>query len=80
MSPLADETFQNAIRSSAAQIRAVAEADGQTGLADAPVYPNYAITGTSLEDMYGENVDRLKALKQLIDPENVMGLAGGFKF
>ena len=34
---------------------------------------------TPLEDIYGGNVQRLKGLKQRVDPQNVTGLAGGFK-
>lgn len=69
----------NAIKRSAIRIRDAAIADGQN-ITDAPLYPNYAIFDTPLDKMYGDNVDRLKALKQRIDPANVMGLAGGFKF
>jgi len=35
---------------------------------------------TPLEDIYGDNLPALRALKAKIDPKNVMGLAGGFKF
>ena len=52
----------------------------RTVVLDAPKYPNYAITGTPLEEMYGANVPKLRALKILVDPTNVMGLAGGWKF
>ena len=45
----------------------------------AAVYPNYALFDTPLEDIYGANIPRLQAIKSAVDPENVMGLAGGFK-
>ena len=61
------------------QARAAVLADGQN-LSDAAVYVNYALFGTPLEDMYGANVPRLHKIRAEIDPEDVMGLAGGFKF
>ncbi|KAG5633930.1 hypothetical protein H0H81_004361 [Sphagnurus paluster] len=43
-------------------------------------YPNIAIFGTPLDKMYGSNVERLRELKVQVDPKDVMGLAGGWKF
>ena len=74
-----DETFWDAARQSAAQLARAVEAEGQD-VADAALYNNYAIFDTPLERMYGDNVARLSALKAQYDPENVMGLAGGWKF
>ncbi|KAF8486357.1 FAD-binding domain-containing protein [Russula ochroleuca] len=54
-------------------------ADGQN-VSRAALYPNYALFGTPLEDMYGGNVERLQKIKAAVDPEDVMGLAGGWKF
>jgi hypothetical protein len=59
-------------------VTAAAVADGQN-LTHAALYPNYALFDTSLEDLYGDNLPRLRAIKKGIDPENVMGLTGGFK-
>ena len=42
--------------------------------------PGIATYDSPLEDIYGENVPRLQALKQRVDSKNVMGLAGGFRF
>ena len=64
---------------SAARIRDVAIEDGQD-ITNAPLYPNYALFDTPLSDMYGGNVDKLRALRQRVDPHDVMGLAGGFRF
>ena len=75
----ADETFYDAARQSAARLAEVAQSEGQD-VADAALYNNYAIFDTPLERMYGDNVARLSALKAQYDPENVMGLAGGWKF
>ena len=74
-----DNEFYDVIRQSAARIRDVAIQDGQD-IAKAPLYPNYAMFDTPLNDMYGGNVDKLRSLRQRIDPHNVMGLAGGFRF
>lgn len=53
--------------------------DGQD-LKDAAHYPNYAIFGTPLRKMYGENVEWLREIKEEYDPYRVMDLTGGFKF
>ena len=74
-----DETMTRAIRTSRDSLRATALKDGQD-VEHAAMYPGYALFDTSLEEMYGTNVHRLRAVKQAIDPDDVMGLAGGFKF
>lgn len=79
-SPEFDADFQSAARASAAHVRQVGLAEGQIDILKAPVYPNYAISGTPLKDMYGVNVPALHTLKTRVDPKNVMGLAGGWKF
>ena len=71
--------MQDAARASAAQLTQVALAEGQD-VADAPLYSNYAIFDTPMERIYGANLPKLQALKAQYDPENVMGLAGGWKF
>lgn len=76
---ISDDLFEDAIRKSAEHLRKVAVADGQASVGDAAVYPNYALYDTPLEMMYGGNIPRLKAIKAAVDPEDVMGLAGGFK-
>lgn len=63
----------------ARQITAQAVAEGQD-VADAAIYGNYALADTPLEAIYGDNVERLRAIHAAVDPSNVMGLAGGFKF
>ena len=67
------------LRQNTEDARAAVVADGQD-LSHAAVYPNYALFDTPLEEMYGENVARLRKIRAEIDPEDVMGLAGGFKF
>ena len=60
-------------------MHAVALADGQS-LSHVAVYPNNALPDTPLGDIYGGNVPRLRKIRAEVDPEDVMGLAGGFKF
>ena len=69
--------FYSAVKQSTKQVHDVAISGGQNvGAKD----PGNAAYDTALEDIYGVNVPRLKALKQRVDPTNVMGLTGGFKF
>jgi hypothetical protein len=68
-----------ALRQISDNILTTALADGQN-VSHAAVYPNYALFGRPLEDMYGENVERLRKIRAVIDPDNVMGLSGGWKF
>lgn len=43
------------------------------------VYPNYAISNTTAEELYGrENAARLRSIRSAVDPDGVMGLTGGF--
>jgi hypothetical protein len=60
-------------------VRSVALKDGQS-VSHAAIYPNYALFGTPLEDMYGGNVERLRRIRAMIDPGDVMGLTGGWRF
>ena len=74
-----DETMASALRQISDTIRTTALADGQN-VSDAAVYVNYALYGTPLKDIYGGNVERLREIRAAIDPEDVMGLSGGWKF
>lgn len=74
-----DGFVASAMRKESATIHAVALADGQN-VSHAAVYVNYALFDTPLEDIYGQNVPRLRKIRAAIDPEDIMGLAGGFKF
>ena len=75
--PAHDAEFRSAVKQSTERIREVAVLEGQDVGKKSPALAAY---DTQLMDMYGGNVPRLQALKQRVDPKNVMGLAGGFKF
>ncbi|KAF8124589.1 FAD dependent oxidoreductase [Boletus edulis] len=77
--PVFDQVVQDAIRGTKETLQKYAIANGQSD-ADLAVYPNYAIFDTPLDKMYGANLPRLREIKKAVDPENVMGLAGGFRF
>lgn len=75
----ADEFIAKAMRLSAASLIEAGIQDGQN-LKNAATYVNYALFGTPLEAIYGEHLERLREIKKKYDPEDVMGLAGGWKF
>ncbi|KAG2356935.1 hypothetical protein BDR07DRAFT_1299082 [Suillus spraguei] len=74
-----DDAIFNALDLSA-QHMTQALTDAGQNIADVAIYPNNAPPNTSLEKMYGDNVPRLQAIKKAVDPDNVMGLTGGWKF
>ncbi|KAI3616290.1 putative fad dependent oxidoreductase [Moniliophthora roreri] len=76
--PASDEFFVNAMSKAQRAIQARAIEEGQS-FPDDILYNNYAPASTPLELIYGDNLGRLREIKRRIDPENIMGLAGGFK-
>jgi hypothetical protein len=75
-----DDEFVASNRESVDRLSVVAKAEGLL-LTDPPaLYGNYVDAETPLVDIYGENLPILQALQAKFDPDNVMGLAGGFKF
>ena len=65
---------------SANHLAAVAATEGLL-INDPPaLYGNYANAKTPLTKIYGDNLPILQALKAKVDPDNVMGLSGGFRF
>ena len=77
--PAEDEFWTNAIKASANKIAAQARSEGQN-LDDMYLYPNYAITGTPSDQLYGPNLGRLSQLRKQFDPQDVMGLTTYFPF
>ncbi|KAF8337005.1 FAD-binding domain-containing protein [Cantharellus anzutake] len=78
-SPDSDDAQIRGIKQTAANIAAAAKAEGQD-IDSLTLYPNNCLADTPLEKMYGNNVQRLKKIKEKYDPLNVMGRTGGFKF
>jgi hypothetical protein len=75
-----DHEFVASAKESVKRLSVVAEAEGSL-LTDPPALcGNYVDGNTPLVDIYGENLPILQALQAKIDPDNIMGLAGGFKF
>ncbi|KAG1803352.1 uncharacterized protein BJ212DRAFT_1438885 [Suillus subaureus] len=74
-----DSTIFDAVSASTQHMLQSLVNDGQD-VAGVAVYPNHAPPNTSLETMYGDNVPRLQAIKNAVDPDNVMALTGGWKF
>ena len=65
-----DSVFHDAARQTAERLGAEGES----------IYPNYAIYGTPVVDMYDEDgVKRMGATRERVDPYGVMLLTGGFK-
>ena len=75
----ADEFMTDAIRRSAASLVEAGIQDGQD-LKNAAPYVNYALFGTPLERMYGGHLERLREIRKKYDPNDIMRLAGGWKF
>ena len=75
-----DHDFVAAVKETAKRLTVIAEAEGLLHKDPSIVYGNYAHAETPLEHIYGENLTLLRKLRARIDPDNVMGLAGGFKF
>ncbi|KZT04998.1 FAD-binding domain-containing protein [Laetiporus sulphureus 93-53] len=74
-----DGLIHQVMEESASYLTQVAVDEGQD-VADAALYPNYAIYDTPTSRMYGDNIAALQIIKKQYDPNNVMGLAGGWKF
>ena len=72
--------FVAAAEESANRLSIVAKAEGLLSDDPSALYGNYVDANTPLVEIYGENLPKLRALKAKIDPKNVMGLTGGFKF
>ena len=79
----ADPTKDAIFKKGLVDIRDALEAklveEGYTGVTTAPLYSNYALWDVPLNRIYGSNLERLQEVKRKVDPEDIMGLTGGFK-
>ncbi|TFL01165.1 FAD-binding domain-containing protein [Pterulicium gracile] len=77
-----DQVIRDELVRLRAKWRELAIAEGQYPASTDQRYEYTASAGpnTTLEEIYGPNVARLREIKHDVDPDNVMGLAGGFKF
>ena len=74
-----DEFYRQAALESSRLLNDLANSEGQQ-VDQFGLYPNYAISGTSAEDLFRQNAPRLAKLQKEFDPENVMGLTTYFSF
>ncbi|KAG2359546.1 FAD-binding domain-containing protein [Suillus spraguei] len=74
-----DKVMGELAAESAASMKQFAVKAGQN-VANALLYPNAAPPGTPMVDMYGDALGRLHSIKSAVDPGDVMGRAGGWKF
>lgn len=73
-----DQYWNDAMVNAISELREVARQEGIFDESSA-IYPNYAIAGTTADELYGSvNAARLRSIKASVDPNGVMNLAGGF--
>ncbi|KAI0042341.1 FAD-binding domain-containing protein [Auriscalpium vulgare] len=77
--PTHDADIVGIVEASGDRLAALATSLGQD-LSGTSLYPNIVPANTPLRKIYGGHLPRLRVIKNLVDPLNVMGLAGGFKF
>lgn len=75
--PENDKSFRAEMVKSVNRLIKVAKSEGIFDESQ-PVYPNYALARYSGEQLYGKNTQRLRAIRESVDPMNTMLLAGGF--
>jgi hypothetical protein len=73
-----DAYWYGQMRESLERLKQVAIEDGIYG-DHFTQYPNYALANTTSEELYGsQHAARLSRIRDIIDPDRVMDLAGGF--
>jgi hypothetical protein len=80
--PATDAFFQSFVQESTGYLQKVALEMGDAlplDREDVVVYGNYANADTPIENVYGSNIEKMKEIKRRWDPEDVMGLTGGWK-
>ncbi|UZJ56882.1 hypothetical protein CBS101457_006202 [Exobasidium rhododendri] len=80
LDPLDDDYYRTAALQSASLLSQLAKQEGQD-LSTFTLYPNYAMAGTTANQLYGaQNSAALRAAKAKYDPNNVMALTTFFSF
>ena len=77
--PAQDDAIKNEVEKIREVLLRTLVEEGYGGALTSPLYPNYSPWDAPLDRIYGTNLPRLQAVKRRVDPEDVMGLAGGFK-
>ena len=77
--PAYDADYFDVITQTTARFRDLVAKEQGASFESSPRYGNYAIYGTPLTSIYGENLPVLRKLKKKYDPKGVMNLAGGWK-
>jgi hypothetical protein len=77
--PNQDDTMKQLGAESVAYMKQFIVDQGQD-VGNALIYPNCAPPGTAMEEMYGDALGRLQSIRSAVDPNNVMDLAGGWRF
>lgn len=77
--PAEDQIIEAAMHRIIGTLETALIEEGHEDVKMAPLYSNYALWDAPLDRIYGSSLPRLKEIKAKVDPENVMGLAGGFK-
>lgn len=77
--PSDDKYFNDLLMQLAGDMQAAAIAEGLSS-SDALFYPNYVLSDTPLERMYGDNVGVLAEIAKKWDPWHLLSLTGGFLF
>ncbi|TEB23063.1 FAD-binding domain-containing protein [Coprinellus micaceus] len=77
--PKYDDAIKRGIEKIRDKLEAALVEEGYEGVPTSPSYPNYALWDAPLDRIYGSNLPKLQEIKRRVDPDNVMGLAGGFK-
>lgn len=63
-----------------AEMKRVLDVLSRTTPSNLPVYANTALAEhTDVKDIYRDNLEKLKTIRDTVDPTKVMSLAGGFK-
>jgi hypothetical protein len=65
--------FRELIKDAGTEVQKVVVEEGQ-GRWDDAKYSNYAVKGTTVEEVFGESLGRMRDLKAKVDQKDIMGL------